>query len=176
VRLSVCPAVRLFSASGVSGQSGRDPLRRKYRMANYFTDTPEARPAPGRAPFRATLVLGALAVATALLSGMGTGPSRRAAEPPSPLRFGEVQLPTGVRLHYAEQGDPAGEPVILLHGYSDSWFSWSRVLPLFPSSWRVYALDQRGQGDSDRPATGYGMADIAADVIAFLDAKGIKRA
>jgi pimeloyl-ACP methyl ester carboxylesterase len=146
-------------------------------MANYFTDAPAARPVPGRAPFRATLVLGALAVATALLSGMGgDGQNRRAAEPPSPLRFAEVQLPTGVRLHYAEQGDPAGEPVILLHGYSDSWFSWSRVLPLFPSSWRVYALDQRGQGDSDRPEAGYRMRDLGADVVAFMDAKGIRRA
>ncbi|HSE26633.1 MAG TPA: alpha/beta fold hydrolase [Gemmatimonadales bacterium] len=148
-------------------------------MANYFTDTSAARPAPGRAPFRASVVLGALAVATALLSGMGGEDAGRrfgGSAAPEALRFDHVQLSTGVRLHYAEQGDPAGEPVILLHGYSDSWFSWSRVLPLFPESWRVYALDQRGQGDSDRPATGYGMADIAADVIAFLDAKGIRRA
>ncbi len=145
-------------------------------MANYFTDTPEARPAPGRAPFRATLVLGVLAVATALLSGMGAAPSRRAAEPPSPLRFGDVRLSTGVRLHYAEQGDPAGEPVILLHGYSDSWYSWNRVLPLFPSSWRVYALDQRGHGESDKPDSGYTMRDLGADVVAFMDAKGIRRA
>lgn len=145
-------------------------------MANYFTDTPAARPVPGRAPFRATLVLGVLAVATALLSGMGAEPSGRAAEPPSPLRFGEVQLSTGVRLHYAVQGDSTGEPVILLHGYSDSWFSWSRVLPLFPSSWRVYALDQRGHGESDRPESGYLMRDLGADVVAFMDAKGIRRA
>ena len=145
-------------------------------MANYFTDTPAARPVPGRAPFRATLVLGALAVATALLSGMVDGSSHPAFQPSSPLRFGEVQLSTGVRLHYAEQGDPAGEPVILLHGYSDSWYSWSRVLPLFPTSWQVYALDQRGHGESDQPAAGYGMRDLAADVVAFMDAREIRRA
>ncbi len=147
-------------------------------MANYFNDTPSARAVPGRAPFRATLVLGALAVATALLSGMDA-PTREPAVLPSSrpaVRFGEVQLSTGVRLHYAEQGDPAGEAVILLHGYTDSWYSWSRVLPLFPSSWRVYALDQRGHGESDRPASGYAMRDLGADVIAFLDAKRIRRA
>jgi pimeloyl-ACP methyl ester carboxylesterase len=149
-------------------------------MANYFTDTPPGRPTPGRAPFRASLVLAVLAVVTALLSGMGGASSRWGAEPPSRLEttlsFATVQLPTGVLLHYAEQGDPAGEPVILLHGYSDSWFSWSRVLPLFPSSWRVYALDQRGHGESGQPESGYAMRDLGADVVAFMDAKGIRRA
>jgi hypothetical protein len=47
-----------------------------------------------------------------------------------PLRSADVQLATGVRLRYAEQGDPAGQPIILLHGYSDSWFSFSRVTPI----------------------------------------------
>ena len=37
-------------------------------------------------------------------------------------------LPTGVDLHYRELGDPADPPLILLHGYTDSWFSWSLVL------------------------------------------------
>ncbi len=93
-----------------------------------------------------------------------------------PLRFADVRLRTGVRLRYAEQGDPAGQPIILLHGYSDSWFSFSRVLPLFPAAYHVYALDQRGHGDSDRPASGYTMRDLAADAIAFMDAKGLAQA
>jgi pimeloyl-ACP methyl ester carboxylesterase len=92
------------------------------------------------------------------------------------LRFADAQLSTGVRLRYAEGGDPAGHPVILLHGYADSWFSFSRALPHLDPSWRVYVLDQRGHGDSDRPASGYTFQDFAADVIAFMDAKGIKRA
>jgi len=92
------------------------------------------------------------------------------------LRFADVRLKTGVRLHYAEQGDPAGQPVILLHGYTDSWFSFSRVLPLLGAKYRVYALDLRGHGDSDRPASGYQFHDFAADVVAFMDAKGLKRA
>ena len=148
-------------------------------MLNYFTDSHPAAPRPGRTSIRVTLALAALAVATALLSGMGGGNARRgvgAPARPDTLRFDTIRLATGVRYHYAEQGPTDGEPMILLHGYSDSWFSWTRVLPLFPPTWRAYALDQRGQGDSDRPATGYGMADIAADVLAFMDAKGIRRA
>ena len=92
------------------------------------------------------------------------------------LRYCNVHLPTGVRLRYREQGDAAGHPVILLHGYSDSWFSYSRVLPLLPEAWQVYALDQRGHGDSDRPASGYTMRELALDVLAFMDAKELARA
>jgi pimeloyl-ACP methyl ester carboxylesterase/Flp pilus assembly protein TadD len=95
---------------------------------------------------------------------------------PPPPRFAEARLKTGVRLHYAEWGNPAGQPMILLHGYADSWFSFSRALPYFDPSWRVYILDQRGHGDSDRPASGYALADFAADVIAFMEAKGITQA
>ena len=90
--------------------------------------------------------------------------------------FADACLPTGIRLRYAEQGDPRGRPLVLLHGYSDSWFSYSRVLPGLASRYRVYALDLRGHGDSDRPPDGYTMRDMAADVIAFMDLKGIPRA
>jgi non-heme chloroperoxidase len=92
------------------------------------------------------------------------------------LRFSDVQLKTGVRLHYAEQGDPLGQPVILLHGYSDSWFSYSRILPLIDKKYHVFVPSQRGHGDSDRPVSGYTFPDFAADVLAFMDAKGLKQA
>src|SRR5687768_13080157 len=91
-------------------------------------------------------------------------------------RFADIRLATGIRLHYAEQGPATGTPIILLHGYSDSWFSFSLVLPALSRENRVYALDLRGHGNSDRPASGYRMRDMAADVIAFMDAKGIARA
>jgi pimeloyl-ACP methyl ester carboxylesterase len=92
------------------------------------------------------------------------------------LSFSDVHLSNGVRLRYAEQGDPAGEAVILLHGYSDSWFTWSRVLPLLSSRRRAIALDLRGHGDSDRPSRGYAMRELAGDVVAFMAAKRIARA
>jgi non-heme chloroperoxidase len=94
-----------------------------------------------------------------------------------PLRFRDVRLSTGVRLHVAESG-PAGadETLLFLHGYSDSWFSFSRILPLLPSTVHAIALTQRGHGDSERPAGGYAMADFAADAVALLDALGVRRA
>ena len=99
-----------------------------------------------------------------------------AAPPSDAPRFGEVKLSTGIRMHYAEQGESRGEPIILLHGYSDSWFSFSRVLTPIARETRVYALDLRGHGRTDQPAAGYHMRDLAADVVAFMDAKGIARA
>jgi pimeloyl-ACP methyl ester carboxylesterase len=92
------------------------------------------------------------------------------------VRFGDIRLATGPRLHWAEQGDPDGEAVVFLHGWPDSWFSFSRVLSAFPLHLRSLAVDQRGFGDSDRPGSGYGIPDLAADVLAFLDALDIDRA
>jgi non-heme chloroperoxidase len=92
------------------------------------------------------------------------------------LSFSNIHLSNGVRLHYAEQGDPAGDAVILLHGYGDSWFSWSPVLPFLSSARRVIALDLRGHGDSDRPAHGYAMRELAGDVAAFMASRRIARA
>lgn len=92
------------------------------------------------------------------------------------MRHSDVRLTTGVRLHYVEQGDPNGPPIILLHGYSDSWVSYTPILPLIDRKYHVYILDQRGHGDSDRPPSGYTFPDFAGDVIAFMNAKGLKKA
>ena len=88
------------------------------------------------------------------------------------LRFATKRLGTGPLVHYAEQGDPSGEVLVFVHGWPDSWFSFSRILPLLPARYRAYALDQRGFGDSERPVSGYTIDHFAADVVAFLDAVG----
>src|SRR5215212_1609778 len=92
------------------------------------------------------------------------------------VQFSTTQLATGVTLHYAEKGDLTGEAIIFLHGYSDSWFSFSRVLPLLSSEYHAFALTQRGHGDSDKPECCYTPDDFAADIDAFMDAVGIEEA
>lgn len=87
-----------------------------------------------------------------------------------------VVLSTGVTLPYVEQGDPGGVPLILLHGYSDSWRSWELVLERLPQRIRAFAVTQRGHGEADRPATGYAPQDYASDVAAFLDAMNVEAA
>jgi pimeloyl-ACP methyl ester carboxylesterase len=99
-------------------------------------------------------------------------PSRRA----TTLEEQFVTLPTGVRMEYVEWGDPAGVPVVFLHGVTDSWRSFERILPQLPRAIRAFALSARGHGDSSRPETGYRYADMSADVLAFMDALAIPRA
>src|SRR5262245_38571170 len=84
-----------------------------------------------------------------------------------------IELPGRVALEYVEQGDPAGVPMLLLHGVTDSWRSFERVLPHLPPHIRAFAVTQRGHGDSGRPAAGYRTRDFGADVSAFADALGI---
>lgn len=81
-----------------------------------------------------------------------------------------VDLPTGVTLRYAEHGDSSGTPVLLLHGLSDSWYSFELLMQHLPSAVRALALTQRGHGDSSRPENDYRYADFVADAAAFLDA------
>jgi pimeloyl-ACP methyl ester carboxylesterase len=85
-------------------------------------------------------------------------------------RFGVARLSTGVALPYVEQGDESAVPLLLLHAWSESRGSFSRLLPLLPNSVHAFAIDQRGHGDADKPSSGYALADFAADVGAFLDA------
>jgi non-heme chloroperoxidase len=87
-----------------------------------------------------------------------------------------VELPGGVSLQYVEHGDPAGIPVLLLHGLGDSWHSYELILPRLPETIRAIAPSQRGHGDSSRPATGYRLRDLAADVAAFMDALALESA
>ncbi|WP_233585647.1 alpha/beta fold hydrolase [Corallococcus sp. CA054B] len=91
-------------------------------------------------------------------------------------REGSVRLSTGVTLRYVEQGRQDGPVVVFLHGYTDSHHTWDLDLPRFPRDFRIYALDQRGHGDSSRPACCYTQQAFAKDVVAFLDAKRVSRA
>ena len=66
-----------------------------------------------------------------------------------------VELPNQVKIPYVEQGNSSGIPLLLLHGYADSWRSFELVLPHLPESIHPFALTQRGHGDASRPLSGY---------------------
>ena len=84
-----------------------------------------------------------------------------------------IELSNRVKLPYVEQGDPSGVPMLLLHGFTDSWHSFERVLPYLPASIHAFALTQRGHGDADRSAAGYRTRDFAADMVEFVDVVGL---
>ena len=87
-----------------------------------------------------------------------------------------ASLSNGVQMEYVEGGPADGLPVVFLHGVTDSWRSFERVLPLLPPNIHAFALSARGHGDSSRPETGYGYTDMARDVRAFMDAVGVEKA
>ncbi len=89
-----------------------------------------------------------------------------------------IELSTGITMAYVEMGNPDGDPLILIHGSTDNSRSWSMTAPYFAEAgYHVYMPDLRGHGYSDKPDTGmYTSGDYAADISAFMEAKGIAQA
>lgn len=87
----------------------------------------------------------------------------------------EVRLANGIRLAYVELGDPKGEPLLLLHGYTDTSRSWSVLVPHLPG-YRLLIPDQRGHGAADAPECCYGPSQFAYDARLLMDALGVNRA
>ncbi len=79
----------------------------------------------------------------------------------------------GIRLHIAEQG--SGQLVLLLHGFPESWYSWRHQLrALAACGYHAVAPDQRGYGQTDRPAAieQYTQLHLIGDVVGLMDALG----
>lgn len=67
-----------------------------------------------------------------------------------------------VMLHYVTAGK--GPPVVLLHGWPQTWFEWRHVMPALAEHYTVIAPDLRGLGDSSRPLQGYDKQTVARDI------------
>jgi pimeloyl-ACP methyl ester carboxylesterase len=82
----------------------------------------------------------------------------------------------GMRFHFTEWGDPDAPPVLVLHGGNQSSHSWDLVSLHLSDRFHVYALDQRGHGDTEwSRELDYSMEAMAADVLAFLEDQAIER-
>jgi pimeloyl-ACP methyl ester carboxylesterase len=87
-----------------------------------------------------------------------------------------VALPDGVKLAYVSWGDPAGKPVVLIHGYTDNALDWVPLLPYLTKSDRLIVVDIRGHGKSSKPECCYTRFDLAYDIKLLLDALHIPKA
>jgi pimeloyl-ACP methyl ester carboxylesterase len=93
------------------------------------------------------------------------------------VRHADHELPTGVRLHVAEAGDPGAPALLAVHGWPQHWWMWRGVLPALAETHRVICPDLRGFGWSGQPADGdFAKERLADDMLALLDALGIHRA
>jgi pimeloyl-ACP methyl ester carboxylesterase len=78
-----------------------------------------------------------------------------------------------VRLHAVVGG--SGPPLLLVHGWPQTWYAWRMLMPALAEDFEIIAVDQRGIGLSDKPASGYDTATLAGDLVGLMDALGHKR-
>ena len=72
-----------------------------------------------------------------------------------------------------EEGE--GEPLILLHGFPEYWYSWRKQIPALSKNFRVIGPDMRGYNLSDKPTgiASYGIDILAADIAALIQSLGL---
>ena len=78
----------------------------------------------------------------------------------------------GIQLHYVIGGH--GDPVVLLHGWPETWYEWHNVMPALAKNYTVIAPDLRGLGDSSKPLTGYDGKTVAEDIHQLVTHLGFK--
>lgn len=146
---------------------------------------------------RRGIVRAASAGALALGLGNAALPAPAAATDPSATRWhsprglgsvsGAPNLPSGFRSTFASRfidvGDVRyhaviggrGRPLLLVHGWPQTWYAWRMLMPALARDFQVIAVDQRGIGLSDKPANGYDTANQARELVALMDALGHQR-
>src|SRR3982751_4655664 len=81
-----------------------------------------------------------------------------------------------VELHYAEWGDPAAPPMVLLHGFMAHARTWDLFARDLARDYHILALDQRGHGDTGpAPDDSYTTEDYVSDLERFVAALGLTR-
>lgn len=78
-----------------------------------------------------------------------------------------------VNIHAVIGGN--GPPLLLLHGFPQTWWEWHKMMPELGKDYTVVALDFRGAGHSDCPLGGYDKATLADDVHVAMQALGFER-
>jgi non-heme chloroperoxidase len=124
-----------------------------------------------------------LLMATASLSAHATEQGVRAACSSVDSQKCFIDLATGIRMAYVEVGPQEGIPMILLHGLTDSARSWSAAmsdLHQIDPELHIFAVDQRGHGDSsmpsgrscpENPKACFAMRLFADDLASFIERK-----
>jgi len=106
------------------------------------------------------------------------GPGSVSGAPALPAGFTDTftsrYVDTGdVRLHAVVGG--TGPPLLLVHGWPQTWYAWRLLMPALARHFQVIAVDQRGIGLSGKPEDGYDTGTLAGDLIGLMDALGHQR-
>jgi len=68
-----------------------------------------------------------------------------------------------------------GPPLLLVHGWPETWYAWRLLMPALARDFQVVAVDQRGMGLTDKAPDGYDTGTLAGDLVALMDALGHER-
>src|ERR1700747_3227403 len=96
-----------------------------------------------------------------------------AAQPPSAAASKNLSV-LGFKLHYLEAGQ--GPPIVLLHGLGGDGSRWAPNIGPLARDFHVFALDQIGFGESDKPLANYHTGMLAEFLVGFLKAVGVSKA
>lgn len=82
----------------------------------------------------------------------------------------------GIQIHYVIAGK--GDPLILLHGFPQFWYTWRRQIPVLSQKFKVIVPDLRGYGQSEKPPqiSDYNINLLAADILELIHALGYQKA
>ena len=82
----------------------------------------------------------------------------------------------GMNFHYLEWGNAANPKILMLHGNAQQAHSWDFISLALSGSYHIFALDQRGHGDSDwAPDGDYSLEAQVGDLDGFVKAQGLNR-
>lgn len=118
-------------------------------------------------------IVGGLVLAL-LVAGLGLWLAYRAPDIPYETlehRFARpssryVDIGGGIRIHYLDEGNRSGSPVVLIHGYGDNAFSWDGWTRVLGRDHRVLVVDLPGHGLTRAPADFVAAPDRLAEAIA----------
>jgi pimeloyl-ACP methyl ester carboxylesterase len=79
----------------------------------------------------------------------------------------------GIQMHYVIGGH--GDPLVLLHGWPQTWYAWHNVMPALAKNYTVITPDLRGLGDSSKPHTGYDAKTTAEDIYQLISQLGFNK-
>jgi pimeloyl-ACP methyl ester carboxylesterase len=111
-------------------------------------------------------------------SPMPEGPGSVSGAPHLPAGFTDTftsrYVDTGqLRLHAVTGGE--GPPLLLIHGWPQTWYAWRMLMPTLAEDFQVVAVDQRGIGLSGNPQEGYDTGTLAGDLVALMEVLGHRR-
>lgn len=115
----------------------------------------------------------AISIAIAVLSTQDFA-ATTAIKPATRLPSAQFARVNGIRLHYLDWGG-GGQPLLFLTGLGGTAEDFQALAVRLTDSFHVYGLTRRGQGRSEKPATGYDTETLVADIKSFLDEKQIER-